>query len=79
MIKWSTPMKHSINSPFVSVIMPAYNSERYISTSVKSILDQSYANFEFIIVDDASTDKTSKLLSQSKTKNFGLYRLRKSA
>jgi len=49
--------------------MPAYNSERYISTSVKSILDQSYANFEFIIVDDASTDKTSKLLSQSKTRN----------
>src|SRR3989344_881067 len=51
-------MKPLINTPLISVIMPVYNSEAYIESSVESILNQSYTNFEFIIIDDASTDKT---------------------
>lgn len=62
-------MKQSINTPFVSVIMPVYNSEQYISISVKSILNQSYTNFEFIIIDDASTDETFKKLLEFKKKD----------
>lgn len=44
-----------------SVIMPVFNNERYFPLAVQSILKQDYANFELIIVDDGSTDKTSEL------------------
>lgn len=50
--------------PRVSVLMPAYNSEKYIATAIQSILNQSFADFEFIIVDDASTDKTFEIITQ---------------
>ena len=48
----------------VSVIMPAYNAENYIARAISSILSQTYRNFELIIVDDCSTDKTMKIISQ---------------
>lgn len=44
--------------PRVSVIMAVHNGERYLSEAIQSILDQSYPDFEFIIVDDGSTDRT---------------------
>lgn len=62
-------MKQLNTTPFVSVIMPVYNSEQYISYSVKSILNQSYTNFEFIIIDDASTDETLEKLLEFKKKD----------
>lgn len=62
-------MKQSINTPLISVIMPVYNSEKYISSSIQSILNQTYTNFVFIIIDDASTDETPKLLSEFKKKD----------
>ena len=48
----------SINSPLVSVIMTAYNRELYIAEAIESVLQSTYKNFELIIVDDCSTDKT---------------------
>ncbi|MFT4326794.1 MAG: glycosyltransferase family 2 protein [Candidatus Woesearchaeota archaeon] len=44
--------------PLVSVVMPNYNGERFIKEAIESILQQSYNNFEFIIVDDCSTDSS---------------------
>lgn len=45
-----------MNSPLVSVVMPVYNGERYLASAIQSILDQSFENFEFLIIEDGSTD-----------------------
>lgn len=44
------------SQPLVSVVMPVYNAGEYLVPAIESILNQTYANFEFIIIDDASTD-----------------------
>lgn len=49
-------------APRISVIMPVYNSEKYVSFAIKSILNQTYRNFEFIIVNDGSTDNSEKII-----------------
>jgi glycosyltransferase involved in cell wall biosynthesis len=46
----------------VSVVMPVYNGERYLDAAVECILQQSFTNFEFLIIDDGSTDGTGDLL-----------------
>ena len=48
-------------SPSISVVMSVYNGERYIRESVESILNQTYRDFEFILMDDASKDRTASL------------------
>lgn len=50
-----------MNSPYISVIIPAYNTETYITETLQSLQDQAYTDFEAIIIDDASTDCTAKL------------------
>lgn len=51
-------------TPLVTVSMPAFNSERYIAEAIESILAQTYANFELIIVDDGSTDRTREIVER---------------
>lgn len=58
--------------PFISVLMPVYNCENYIREAVESILNQTYANFEFIIIDDASTDQTVAIIQSYKDKRIHL-------
>lgn len=48
--------------PAVSVLMPAYNAEKYIGEAIDSILLQTFKNFELIIIDDASTDNTWRVI-----------------
>ena len=48
--------------PKISVIMPAYNAEKYIGEAIDSILNQTYGDFEFIIINDGSTDKTKQII-----------------
>lgn len=48
--------------PTVSVVMPAYNAEKYICEAIDSILCQTYTDFEFIIINDCSTDRTEEII-----------------
>lgn len=48
----------------VSVIMPAYNMEKYIGDSIKSVLNQNYKNFELIIINDGSSDGTKEIAAK---------------
>ncbi|EGK8090632.1 glycosyltransferase [Campylobacter lari] len=56
--------KDKHNKPLVSVIMPTFNREDYVSFAIESILNQSYLNFEFIIIDDCSTDSTYSIIQE---------------
>jgi glycosyltransferase involved in cell wall biosynthesis len=53
----------------VSVIIPAYNGDRYISDAINSVLQQSYKNYEIIVVDDGSSDRTSEILTNYGDRN----------
>ena len=50
--------------PRVSVIMSSYNKEKYIAKSIKSILNQTYRDFELLIIDDVSTDCSVEIIQQ---------------
>lgn len=50
-----------MKNELISVIMPVYNTEKYIGKSIESILNQTYENFELIIVDDSSTDNSYEI------------------
>ena len=47
---------HLIDSPTISVVMPIYNSQQDLYQAIESILNQSFADFELLIIDDGSTD-----------------------
>jgi len=51
-------------TPKVSVLMPAYNAEKYIAESIESILNQTFTDFEFVIINDGSTDNTAEIVEK---------------
>jgi len=67
--------------PEISVIMPVYNGEKYLSEAIESILSQTFKDFEFIIINDGSTDQTeniiksyndSRIIYKKNVENLGL-------
>lgn len=63
-------------SPLISVIMPCYNAELYLREAIESIINQTYAHFELIAIDDGSTDSTLSILEEytAKDKRIRLIR-----
>ena len=53
-----------MDSPTISVVMSVFNGERFLAQAVESILHQTFRDFEFVIIDDGSTDNTAAILSR---------------
>jgi teichuronic acid biosynthesis glycosyltransferase TuaG len=67
-------------NPLISIITPAYNSERFINETIESVIAQTYTNWEMIIVDDCSTDDTLKEIEQyNKEKRIKIVRLKENS
>lgn len=64
-------MVQNLKKPKLSVVMSVYNGERYLAEALDSILNQTFKDFELIVIDDGSTDKTPKVL-----KSYNDHRLR---
>ncbi|MBW4618436.1 MAG: glycosyltransferase [Cyanosarcina radialis HA8281-LM2] len=60
--KFMVADRHAV--PKISVVMPVYNCERYLREAVESVLNQSFTDFEFVIINDASTDSTDEILAE---------------
>jgi glycosyltransferase involved in cell wall biosynthesis len=61
--------------PIVSVILPTYNRANLLKRAIRSVLDQTYQDYELIIVDDCSTDDTQKVVSEFKDNRIKYTRL----
>jgi glycosyltransferase involved in cell wall biosynthesis len=59
-------MKMYTDKPKISVVMSVYNCEKYIKEAIYSILNQNFGDFEFIIINDGSTDKTREIIEEYK-------------
>lgn len=57
-------------TPYVSIIVPCYNSEKTLSETIESLINQTYGNFEIILIDDSSTDNTWNLMKELAKKDF---------
>lgn len=56
------PEKFQLSKPKISVIIPCYNGEKFIGNAIKSVLNQTYKNWELIVVDDGSTDSSCEIV-----------------
>ena len=62
-------MSNETLNPIISVILPVYNAEKYIEEAINSILAQTYQNFELIVINDGSTDKSLNVINQYEDNN----------
>ncbi len=62
-----------MSTPAISVVMPAYNHEQYVGEAIESVLDQSFEDFELVIVDDGSTDRTAQVIKSYDDKRINYH------
>lgn len=63
-----------MEQPLVTVFIPMYNCEQYISQSLESIINQTYSNLEILIIDDGSTDKTMEIVNSYRDNRIRLIK-----
>jgi len=61
-------------NPLVTVLMPVYNGEKYLKRAIESILKQTFRDFEFLIIDDGSADKSAEIIKSFKDARIRLER-----
>ena len=61
----------------VSIIMPSWNTEKYIAETIQSVIDQTYTNWELLIVDDCSSDNTDEIVTSFKDDRIKYYHNKK--
>ena len=59
--------------PLITVFMPMFNAEKYIREAIDSILGQTFKQFELLIIDDGSTDKSCEIVESYKDERIRLY------
>jgi GDP-L-fucose synthase len=74
--EWYLEKNSNKSNPKLSVVMPAYNAEKYLSGAIESILNQTFEDFEFIIIDDCSTDSTWEILQEYADKDNRIFCLK---
>lgn len=73
MSNYSPQTTTEINHPLVSVVLGNYNYERYLQQSINSVLNQTYKNFELIVVDDGSTDNSREIINSYSSKLIAIF------
>lgn len=68
-----------MDNELVSIIMPTYNCAKFIGETIKSVIAQTYSNFELIIVDDCSKDNTKEVVNSFGDKRIKYYKLEKNS
>jgi glycosyltransferase involved in cell wall biosynthesis len=68
-----TPLSTDTCTPLVSIIMPAYNAERFIRQAIESVIAQHYQHWELIVIDDASSDQTAAMVHQIQDPRIQLH------
>lgn len=72
-----------MNEIFFSVIIPNYNNSTYLEKCLKSVLNQTFTNYELIVIDDVSTDNSVEIIknifNQYQNKNTKLIKLKEKA
>ena len=62
-----------VNEPLVSIQTPVFNQDQYIEETIRSVLDQTYVKWEWIIIDDGSTDRTKEIILSFPDKRIRYY------
>ena len=70
-IKWNRIMS---KSPEISVLMPVFNAERYLKSAIDSILNQTFQDFEFVIINDGSTDSSEEVILSYNDSRINYYK-----
>ena len=63
-----------MNKSLISVLLPVYNGEEFVKQAIESILNQTYENFELIIIDDGSTDVSASIIQKMVDKRISFYK-----
>ena len=63
-----------MNRPLISIIIPVYNAEKFIEDTINTVINQTYDNYEIILIDDCSTDNSVNIINKYLNDNIRLYK-----